>query len=107
MSAFDVATSASLGEAFPMVLIESMSCGAPCVATDVGDCARIVADTGLVVPPDDADALAAAWARILSMPAHERGELERRARERVLANYTLERFSDQIWSLYRETGARG
>ena len=107
MAAFDVATSASLGEAFPMVLIESMSCGAPCVATDVGDCARIVADTGLVVPPDDADALAAAWARMLAMPPPERGELERRARERVLANYTLGRFSDRIWSLYRETGARG
>lgn len=102
MAAIDVATSASLGEAFPMVLIESMACGAPCVATDVGDCARIVADTGFVVPADDADALAAAWARMLSLPQRERGELRRRARERVLANYTLDRFSDQVWSLYRE-----
>lgn len=102
MAAFDIATSASLGEAFPMVLIESMACGAPCVATDVGDCARIVADTGFVVPANDADALAAAWARMLSMPRQDRRELERRARERVLANYTLDRFSDQIWSLYRE-----
>jgi glycosyltransferase involved in cell wall biosynthesis len=101
MAAFDVATSSSLGEAFPMVLIEAMSCGVPCAATDVGDSALIVGDTGVVVPPDDASALAAAWDRLLTMPAPQRAELGRRARERVLENYNIREISERIWSLYR------
>jgi len=100
MAALDVATSSSLGEAFPLVLIEAMSCGTPCVATDVGDSALIVGDTGIIVAPDDADALAAAWVRLLAMAQEERAELGRRARDRVLANYSIEQISARVWELY-------
>ena len=105
MAALDVATSSSLGEAFPMVLIEAMACGVPCVATDVGDSALIVADTGLIVPADDADSLAAGWMRLLGMSAEERAALGRRARERVLANYSLEQVAGRVWTVYRDVAA--
>ena len=36
MAGLDVATSSSLGEAFPLVLVEAMACGVPCVATERG-----------------------------------------------------------------------
>ena len=109
MAAFDVATSSSLGEAFPLVLIEAMSCGVPCAATDVGDSAIIVADTGVVVPPDDAEALAAAWSELLGMSRAERAEIGHRARDRVLQNYRIEQSADRIWGVYRAcvSGARG
>jgi glycosyltransferase involved in cell wall biosynthesis len=107
MAAIDVSTSSSLGEAFPLVLIEAMSCGVPCVATDVGDSALIVSDTGAVVPPDDADALAQAWIRLLDLPSSEREALGNRARQRVLDNFTIEQTAEAVWQVYRRLAPNG
>ena len=41
----------SVSEGFPYSLIEAMTCGRTCVATDVGGVTEAVGDTGLVVPP--------------------------------------------------------
>lgn len=72
-SALDVATSASLfGEGFSNAVGEAMACGIPCVVTDVGDSARIVGDTGVVVPPGDAGRLAAGMQQLLALPDDER-----------------------------------
>jgi glycosyltransferase involved in cell wall biosynthesis len=106
MAAFDVATSSSLGEAFPLVVVEAMSCGTPVVATDVGDCRLIIDDTGVVVPPADPTALAGAWSEMLALPAEQRQALGQRARDRVMASYTIERFADAVWGLYRELAKR-
>ena len=86
MAALDVATSSSLGEAFPLVLVEAMACGVPCAATNVGDSALMIAESGIAVPPDDASALADAWLDLLALTADERTALGCRGRERVLEN---------------------
>jgi glycosyltransferase involved in cell wall biosynthesis len=103
---FDIATSSSAwGEAFPNILGEAMSCGVPCVTTDVGDSAEIVGDTGLVIPPRDPDALARAWESLLSRPA-VRARLGQAARERVLRRYSLAAVVGQYEGLYADTVAR-
>lgn len=86
----DVLCSASLGEGFPNVIGEAMSCGVPCVATGVGDCREIIGETGLVAPPADPEALAGALERILSLSVSERRLMGRRARERVERLYSIE-----------------
>ena len=58
----------SLYEPFGMVLLEAMAHGLPCIGTKVGAMPEIIADgeTGLLVPPVDASALADALERLLT-----------------------------------------
>jgi glycosyltransferase involved in cell wall biosynthesis len=67
LAAADVYVHPSLFEALPMSILEAMAVGLPAVATDVGGVREIVAheQTGLLVSPACADALAAAMARLL------------------------------------------
>lgn len=76
-------------DGLPNVVLESMAAGRPVVATDVGAIASAVADgvTGLLVPPGDAVALAAALERLAGHPGlRERlGSIGRRRAEREFA----------------------
>lgn len=107
MAGFDVvATSSSNSEGFPNVIGEAMSCGVPCVVTDVGDSAHIVGDTGFVVPPADASALAQAWFELLSMAPEKRLALGERARQRVLQLYSLAQTARRYEALYADVAIR-
>ncbi|HEX7541878.1 MAG TPA: glycosyltransferase [Anaerolineales bacterium] len=79
MSAFDVNTLSSIGEAFPNVLGEAMACGTLCVNTDIGDAAEIIGDSGIVVPSGKPQALARGWEQIIELTALERVRLGKRA----------------------------
>jgi len=80
--------STSEAESFGMTIIEAQACSLPVVATAVGGVPRVVQDgvTGVLVPPGDAAALAAAIGRVLSDPSLARS-LARNGRANVLANY--------------------
>ena len=102
-AALDIATCASAyGEAFPNVLGEAMACGVPCVATDVGDSALIIADTGRVVPPKDPQRLAGALNWMVELGAEGRSQLGAKARRRIRENFDLSVIRDRYEALYRE-----
>lgn len=100
-AALDVAASSSVGESFSNVIGEAMACGVPCVVTDVGDAAQIVGDTGRVVPPQRPEALAHAWGEMLAIPLEARGVLGARARQRIVALYSVNAMVDAYEGLYR------
>lgn len=97
----DVAVSSSaFGESTPLVIGEAMAAGVPVVTTDVGDCARLVGDTGRVVPVRDADALAATVLALLGLPVEARFELGQRARRRICDEFSLDEMARRYEELY-------
>lgn len=89
------------GEAFPLVVGEAMACGVPCVSTDVGDCSRIIGETGFVSAPGDAEALARGIEKILEMGSLARNKLGEAARSRIQENYSLSLVVQRYENLYR------
>ncbi|NLE64768.1 MAG: glycosyltransferase, partial [Elusimicrobia bacterium] len=91
-------------EAFGRVIIEAQAVGVPVVATKVGGVVDIIEDgqSGILVPPVDADAIATAVKRLLKDPALV-DEMIVRARKRVEERYTLGRMVDSTLAVYKET----
>lgn len=89
-------------EPFGIVPLEAMSCGTPVVATRVGGQCDTVAHrgTGLLVPPRDVEALAAAVRTLLAMPARGRA-YGAAGRRRVLSRYSWTRVMHQTEDVYR------
>lgn len=94
--ALDLACSASIfGEGFSNAIAEAMACGTPAVATDVGDAARIVGETGEIVPPGDPAALARAIERLVARRAADSAALAQQARQRIVESFSLARMVER------------
>jgi len=84
-----VVSSSRFGEGFSNVLAEGMACGLPAITTDVGDAKLIVGDTGLVVGPENPDALASAIRKLAAESPTARAERGSRARARIVDNFAM------------------
>lgn len=95
-----IVSSSAFGEGFSNAIAEGMACGLPAVATDVGDARTIIGDTGLIVPPRDPEALAAAIASLAGENAPARATRRQRARDRIVDNFALPRAVAKFAALY-------
>jgi len=104
MKAIDCLVLPSLWEGFGIVLIEAMAAGKPVITTHVSSMPEIVQhnESGLVVPVQDATALANAFATLLQNPrqATQWGE---NGRQRVLKMFTIDRMLDELVTLFSRT----
>jgi glycosyltransferase involved in cell wall biosynthesis len=103
LASLDIMVSASRQEGLPMAILEGMASGLPLVATAVGEVPTVVRDnhSGLLVPPENVDALADAITRLLRDPS-ERTRLGASARQLVRDEYSAERMAADYLSLYDE-----
>lgn len=93
----------SYREGVPKVLIEAAACGRATIATDMPGCREIVRheENGLLVPPRDASALAAAIERLVEDPAL-RTRFGARGRQIAEAEFSVERVVRDTLAIYRE-----
>ncbi|MEW5957101.1 MAG: glycosyltransferase family 4 protein [Chloroflexota bacterium] len=95
----DLVVLTSRNEGTPVTLIEAQAAGCPVVATAVGGVADVVSDgqTGYLVPPGEAEALAQAILRVLAGDSRTMGQAGRQA---VTEKFAARRLIGDIEQLY-------
>jgi len=102
----DLYVTAAAKEGLPLAPLEAMASGLAVIATDVPGHRDVVdhGTTGLLVPPEDDRALAAAIESLLDDPDRRR-RMGRAGRERVLSEFTLQPMVAKTSAIYRAAAA--
>ncbi len=102
MPLFDIFVLPSLNEGMGRVLVEAMAAGKPVVASNVGGIPDLVQHehNGLLVPPGDEKALAAAIRQLINDP--EKAKLMGRRGRQFCHQFSVESMAEKIDSLYTE-----
>lgn len=107
LAAMDIFCLHSRTEGFPNVLAEAMAMGLPCITTDVGDAAVLLANTGVVVPSGDSAALAQGVGQLLALNQAGRRTLGVKAKVRVEAEFSMARARERFEEIYRQILNKG
>jgi glycosyltransferase involved in cell wall biosynthesis len=104
MAADVIVTPSIEPEAFGRVAVEAQAMGRPVVASRLGAQTETVLDdvTGFLFPPGDAQAMADAITRALVLSADQRQAMAKKARERVLASYSVQAMCNATLKVYRD-----
>jgi glycosyltransferase involved in cell wall biosynthesis len=95
----DVLVFPSIYEGFGLPPLEAMACGTPVVTSDSSSLPEVVGDAGLMVAPDDHQALAEAIVRVIE-DAHLRGDLVKRGLARA-AEFSWQATGERLLSAYQ------
>ena len=92
---------ATKGEGLPKTVVESMALGVTPIVTSTGGSPELIVDgeSGLIVPPADADALAQAISQLAENPELNRS-MGNRARQRIATHFNLEQSVEGHRRLY-------
>ncbi len=104
MRAADVFVLSSAWEGFGLVVAEAMATEKVVVATDSGGVKEVVGDCGLLVVPQDSEALAHALEKALSMSPEQAKILGEKARQRIVEMFSLDSAMDRWLEIYSVPG---
>jgi glycosyltransferase involved in cell wall biosynthesis len=104
LKTFDLFVMPSITEGLGTSLLDAMACERPIVASRVGGIPEVVVDgeTGILVPPRDADSLAEAIVRLLEDRALA-ARLAAAGASRVRERFTVDRMIEETLDIYRRT----
>lgn len=103
LPAFDYAIlSSAWGEGFSNFLGESMACGIPAIATNIGDNARIVDEYGIVISAQNSDQLSNAIITMNNIDQDDYHRLSSACRIHINDNFTIDKITKDYLSLYRQ-----
>lgn len=99
-----VLPSTTMGEAFGLVLVESLACGTPVIASNLPGVRTVVADgvDGFLATPGDPDELKAKLEQILSLPPAQRQAMGQAGRRKVEQRYAWPQIGARLEAVYGE-----
>lgn len=103
LRAMDAFVLPSVGsEGMPLVILEAMAAGVPCIASSLSGIPEIINDddVGFLVPPGDDNALAEAMTALANSPEQKRNTLIENARERVRTNFSHNVVKEKLANIY-------
>ncbi len=97
---FDICASSSYSEGFPTTIGEAMASGVPCVATDVGDTRLVIGNCGILVRPESPEELAEGLIKLLSLPSHEKIDLDLASRSYISQKFSIKKIASEYCYVY-------
>lgn len=98
---FDIFVLPSLTEGVPVALLEAMSCGLPCIASDVGGVPDLLSGTGIIVQGGNVKGFAAAAESFID-DEQKRSDFGRMARERIISQYDITSLGGGILEVFNK-----
>ena len=101
-NALDLHLCSSTSEGFPNCLLEALSSGVPCIATNVGDAQFILKDNGWIINPSDHYQLAQAVKNFFRLTEAEKIKISKSSRNKILSDFSLLKMVVNYDNLYSE-----